>query len=180
MSTEQEVWKDILGFEGYYQVSNLGKVRSLDRVVEKKDGTSQLYKGRMMRPQYAGAKREYLHICLSMGATRIGVFVHQLVALAFLGEPKDGWHVHHINGKEDDNRASNLMYIEFRTHCSFHNQGEHNNSAVLTKEDVAVIKKLLKEGMRGTEIARKFGVNKNTIYNIRHGRNWADVEELAF
>jgi hypothetical protein len=172
-----EIWKDIPGWEGYYQVSNLGRVRSLDRTIIARDGRTWVVKGGVMRARRVGAKqtRPYLQLQLWARGERIDVRVHRLVAWAFLGDPPAEHHVHHLNGDATDNRAGNLAYVPTAVHCSMHTRGAMHGMAKLNEEDVATIKWLLKEGWKCSDIARVFGVSADTISNIRTGRRWVHV-----
>lgn len=92
-----EIWKDIEGYEGLYQVSNLGRIRSLDRY----DKRGWKIKGKIMNPQY---RNGYLRIGLS-GSKYLMCSVHRLVAEAFLPNPDNKPHINHINTVRDDNRV---------------------------------------------------------------------------
>ena len=177
-----EIWRGVIGLEDAYQVSNWGRVRSLDRYIEGANGRKQRIRGGLMRAQRAGNKRTrpYLHVCLRWRGERIGVFVHQLVAWAFLGEQPAGHHIHHKNGDSMDNRACNLEYRQHAEHLSEHHTGERNPAAILTAHQVQAIRRQLAAGANGAALGREYGVSKTTIYAIRDRRTWADVEELAF
>lgn len=113
MILEQEKWKAVKGFEGVYDVSSLGRVRSLDRIVSG-DKRSFKKKGKILNPSVdskgyfyfkirdAGKKRE----------ERRNVRVHRLVMEAFCGASKEV--VDHVNGDKKDNRLSNLKYVTMR------------------------------------------------------------------
>ena len=95
-----EVWKDIPQFVGFYQVSNLGNVKSLPRAT-----TS----GRLLK-HYVNTKNGYCYVSLSRQGKIVSRRVHVLVANAFLGENRNGLQVNHIDGKKTNNRADNLEY----------------------------------------------------------------------
>jgi hypothetical protein len=70
-------------------------------------------------------------------------------------------------------------------HYTIHTQGSMNAAAILNEHDVLAIKRMLHQGKRGADIARLFGVDKSTIYNIKQGKNWthvtlADVQPMEF
>ena len=104
----EEIWKDVQGFEGRYQVSNLGRVRSLDRLIE----TEHPYvrKGEMLKPSMNKGKG-YLRVSFSDGHRNYTHYeVHRLVALHFVTGYKEGLVVNHKNEIKTDNRAENLEW----------------------------------------------------------------------
>lgn len=108
---ENEVWKDIPEYIGHYQVSNFGRVKSLDRMVffrktEKSLQTKKLRKGVALRAAISNSG--YETVCLKINGKRKNYSVHRLVALAFLG--KSSLEVNHIDGKKNNNSVSNLQY----------------------------------------------------------------------
>lgn len=106
----EEIWKDIKGYEGLYQVSNLGRVRSLNRVVRHSRGLPYMktVRGRIMSIDHLS--REYRRINLCVNNVRKSFFIHRLVASSFI-ENNDGLpEVNHLNGIKTDNRATNLEW----------------------------------------------------------------------
>lgn len=99
---EREEWRDIDGYEGMYQVSNYGNVRSVDRTIVRSNGTKQRRKGKLLKQ---GNKNGYRFVNLCNGHS---VSVHVIVAQAFIGKRPNNMDVCHINGNRSDNRASNL------------------------------------------------------------------------
>ena len=103
-----EEWRDIKGYEGYYQVSNMGRVRSLDRIVKSRPGRTRIARGRVMSPGYCCG---YLKVVLYKDKKYRNALIHRLVAEAFI-EPIEGKpHVDHINGNKHDNRVENLRWV---------------------------------------------------------------------
>lgn len=127
-----EEWRDVPGYEGYYQVSDQGRVRSIDRVVKRFDRWgnfgSRRASGRVLQ---SGGCKGYRVVNLSMkGKTRMRQ-VHRLVALAFLFD--HGEVVNHKNGQKDDNRLVNLEWAS-----QSYNQRHAVARGILTGVPVAV------------------------------------------
>lgn len=118
-NAENREWRDIPGYEGLYQVSNYGEVRSLPRIT--RNGTH--IKGRMMRMAKTKKDRGYYFLGLSKDGRVKYHTVHKLVALAFIGPRMDGMEVDHINEDVTDNRAENLRYLSPLDNKSRSNKG---------------------------------------------------------
>lgn len=105
-----EEWRDIAGYEGFYQVSSLGRVRSLDRVIEFENsrGTKvrKSLRGMIMKPRVYS--NSYLGV--SLGQYGGDKLIHRLVAQAFIDNPCGLPEVNHKNHRRDDNRSSNLEW----------------------------------------------------------------------
>ena len=104
-----EIWKDVPGYEGQYQVSDHGRVKSLDRDIVQMSRWGTLYmksvKGVMLRPGRMPAG----HVSVSLGRNN-SQCVHKLVLLAFVGPAPGGHECLHDNGDPSDNRLSNLRW----------------------------------------------------------------------
>lgn len=109
MNEPLERWKAIPGFEGYYEVSDFGRVRSLDRWVEQKRGRGYVRKGRILKV-HPHPHTGHLLVKLKPNNVVAPCRVHVLVMRAFVGPPRRGLEVCHNNGIPDDNRLSNLRY----------------------------------------------------------------------
>lgn len=105
-----EEWKDIVGYEGMYQVSSLGRVKSLDRIVGP-PLHPQLWKGKMLSITNNN-RHGYCQVGLSKNDITTAFRVHKLVALAFIPNPNTLPHINHKNGIKSDNRASNLEWCD--------------------------------------------------------------------
>jgi hypothetical protein len=182
MMTEQEEWRDIPGFEGYYAVSNLGRVKSLERVVPHSLKGKKTIRSKILNPspRYGG----YSAVVLYKDGLAKSFRVHTLVMLAFVGpRPKGQCAMHLCNVASGlDNSLANLRYGSptcnqaFKVDDGTHNIGSRHPAAKLTEKSVSEIKKLLGEGVyRHLEIGKMFSVSRQTISGINQGRVWAHV-----
>lgn len=102
-----EEWKPIIGYEGYYEVSNMGKVRSVDRV----DISGRKRSGIVLHAVKVGhAPNKYLAVSLSKDRIVKKTKVHRLVAEAFIPNPENKPEVNHLNEDKMDNRVENLCW----------------------------------------------------------------------
>lgn len=108
MSREEE-WKDIEGYEGHFQVSSKGRVKSLKRTIKKKSGMEMRIQERIRKPHFT--KDGYLRIRLVVDSKGENFLVHRLVATAFIENPENKKEVNHINEIKDDNEARNLEWV---------------------------------------------------------------------
>ena len=169
-----EVWKDIPGYEGRYQASTDGQIRSVDRTVYSKNWYTgkqfaRRIKGRVLRP---GRYCKSGHLSVVLGHGAVGSPVHQLVARTFLGLPQDNQEVRHKNGNPADNRLENLEYgTRTENILDVFYQGKAWRK--LTIEDVEAIRFGLTVGIKGAELARMYKVSQQTISQIKLGRSFS-------
>ena len=121
----EEIWKDVPNYE-WYQVSNLGNVRSLDRVVNTKGGGKRLIKGIILRP--AIDTSGYYHVVLYSALKKETTRVHKLVAMVFLNHIPNG-HTMVVNHIDLDRTNNNLNNLEIITHRDNSNQKHINSSS---------------------------------------------------
>jgi hypothetical protein len=172
----KEIFMDVVGYEGLYQVSNLGRVKSLEREVWNGYGM-MLKKERILK--HGTDKNGYSTVCLCNGITVKGITIHRLMCLSFIPNPKNKRTVNHINGVKTDNRISNLEWAtdsENQKH-SFENGFQYRPKKiprVLKVNDVREIRYENKD-LTHEQIAEKYGVTRGCIYMIRSGRNWKHI-----
>lgn len=164
-----EIWKDIPGYEGKYQASSLGRIRSLDREIVQMDGRHRSAKGRIRVP-VVSRTRPYYALRLQKGGNMTEV--HRLVALAFYGPCPEGCEIMHLNGNSLDNRAENLRYGTHQENVQdILRQGKKMKK--LTEEDVHQIRFGLSTGIRTKELAEMYGLHPCNVGRIRNGVTFA-------
>ena len=183
-NNESEEWRSIDGYEGLYEVSNLGRVRSLDRYESNGNGI-RLFRGILLKPQKT--RKGYLHVGLNKKGKTIIARIHRLVAKAFTeicGEYREGLVVDHINAQKQDNRAINLKWCTPRENSNNpitkeHMEGENSYwFGKLGKEHVRSIP-IVQYDFQGNfisefeslmEAERKLGISASKVCDCCRGR----------
>src|SRR5262249_14775681 len=184
---DEETWRDIPGFEGAYQVSDLGQVRSLDRWVCHSTYQNVIYRrlvrGQILRPNLMPSGHRTVTLGRGKRRDKYTAKIHALVLLAFVGPYPERQEIRHLNGIPDDNRLVNLEYAtRSRNRLDIKWHGE---SAIhqLTPRDVLSIRRRLGpqtgnalEWGRGAVLAREYGVSPGIISDIWRGRTYRDID----
>ena len=172
---EKEIWKDITGYEGLYQVSNIGRVKSLPREI------GRYLRNRYKILNYNIRNNRYAFVGLYNNKKVKYFSVHRLVALTFIPNPLKKSEVNHKNGIKLDNRVKNLEWVtssENKIHA-FNNglinfQGENHSQTHLKNEDIIFIRN---SKLTQNELGKIFNVDRSTIYSIIIRKSW-DYEGL--
>lgn len=176
----KELWKPITGYEQFYEVSNLGKVRCVERLIVMPTYT-YIKKSKELTQFKDG--RGYLHVKLYDGSGNPKSWTtHRLVALTFIPNPENKSSINHINGNKLDNRLENLewcTHAENMKHASKLNSwdksryvGENNDLSKLTNEQVLTIREEYKNGVKRRELSNKFQTTFSNICNIVERKTW--------
>ena len=173
-----EIWKDIVGYEGIYQVSDLGKVKSLQKKIPHL-GSYRIINESILK----GSITEYGYIVYKLGGKLNGrmYFGHRLVAKNFLGIVNEKNVVNHKNGIKTDNRLENLEWctqLENVIHSYkmglSNNYGEKNGNNILTTEQAIKIKYHLSH-LSQKQIAEIYNIKQNTVSQIKNGIRWKNI-----
>ncbi len=117
--TKEEIWQDIAGFEGVYQVSNFGKVRSLDRMIPRCNSAPYFLKGRTLK---AGVNPNgYAFVCLRNRELIKLVRIHRLVAETFIANPHEYPVVNHKDENKLNNNVGNLEWCTYSYNTTYNN-----------------------------------------------------------
>lgn len=164
-----ETWKNIKGYEGLYQVSDRGRVKSLERIIIKKDGRKFTVKERVLKPGVT--KDGYLIVALHAGDKQKTLTVHRLVCTAFHENLENKPCVNHINENKTDNRASNLEWCTYKEN---NNHGTHNERMAKTRSkpvrQYTRDGELVKVWPSPCEAERQGGFDSSTISNVANGK----------
>lgn len=166
---EHEIWKDIPGYEGSYQASSLGRIRSVDRCITQKSRyglpVTRKLKGRVLRP--SGSKKDP-HLFVALGHGKNGSTVHSLVAATFLGPCPPGCEVRHLDGDPLNNRIDNLAYGNRSENIlDVYRVGKRWRK--LSLPEIQNIFRRSREGEPCKALAAEYNVSENTVYKIRKG-----------
>lgn len=177
----REIWKPVVGFEGSYEVSNLGRVRSLPRRVRYNHKFYMSFRGRVLKTPKRGAHRGgYVGVTLCKLSRAYQRFIHRLVLEAFVGRASHGLQCRHLDGDPSNNCLSNLRWGSVSENCADmlkHGTrmfGEKHHGAKLSDEQIKIIRG--SQGRTGGELARRFGVTRTTIYRVKREKNWKHVK----
>jgi len=163
----EEIWKDIEGYEGLYQVSNLGRVSSSGRNIMRRTryGTIAPYHiaGRVLKPSHSNGDYCYVHLFDKDGVST-NYKVHRLVALAFVPNPDNLNEVNHIDEDKENNRADNLEWVKHVDNC---NHGTRNERSAAKRgrrvEQLTLDGKHVAFYQSVSEASRQTGIGRSNI-----------------
>lgn len=172
----EEIWKDIPGYEGYYQVSTLGRIRDVDRVITRSDGNIMTRSGKIRKLDTTTKK--YPYIGLHKNNKLATLVVHRLVARVFIPNPDNLPQINHKDGNKFNNHVDNLEWCTNQQnvlHAMRNGLAGGTKRSCLTKEQAIEVKSLLNSGHRQCKIAERLGISSKWVHSISKGKTWRYV-----
>lgn len=189
MSNEQatvELWKEVPGFEKFYKVSNHGRVKSLDRLVEMRPRNRGIYwairEGRILAAALDGYG--YFKVVFSINKVKTTHTVHKLVATVFVPNPENKPEVNHKDGDKTNNNDWNLEWCtkqENHVHATENNlkaKGSSHGKVKLTDEQVLNLRAEYKGRSKGPtmkQLGEKYGIKEAQTCAIINRKNWTHI-----
>ncbi len=171
-----ETWKVIKGYEGLYQISNQGNLRSLDRITKTSYRIRHI-KGKTISMVIGNAG--YLRSVIYKNGKQQNISLHRIVAETFILNPLNLPQVNHKDGNKTNNRVENLEWVtpsinwhHARKNSLIKNVGETSHRAKLSIKQVREIRQKHLAGLGAYVIAKQYGVSGNCIYQIIVGNSW--------
>jgi hypothetical protein len=182
-----EIWRSVVGFEGRYEVSNHGHVRSVDRVITDLNGKVYRRKGTLLRPGNQGPRRgqHYQHVVLLLNGKEQHKKVHHLVLEAFIGPRPPGYECNHRDGHGENNRVDNLEWVTRRANIQHAvdmgllkpPRGAQHAMAKLMESDIPHIRRLGMQRIKISIIAQRFGISSDNVRLILRRKTWRHLPE---
>jgi hypothetical protein len=180
MENQKEIWKTIDGYEGLYEISNLGRVKSLSRIIQR-DGIfgNKKIKERIIKPSITNGG--YYRLNLINNKIKTSFSIHRLLALYFLPNIYNKPQVNHINGIKTDNRIENLEWCTakeninhaFKIGLIIAKNGINHNKCKLNTFEVLEIRENKNNTLK--EISKKYNISISVISKIKHNKLWKHI-----
>ena len=166
----EEIWKDINGFEGYYQISNQKRVKSIKRYVKHSKGGSKIVNEKIIKPFFNG---RYFQVCLSKEGVIYEPSLHTLLAEAFIPNPNN---LPYVNHKDCDTTNNNLDNLEWCTPSYNTNYADANTKRILNQQSKTPIiqydlkENFIKEWDSQQRASKELGINQPDIWRVLNGK----------
>jgi len=171
----KEIWLPVVGYEGLYEVSDLGRVRSLDKVWASRYSANK-FPGRVLKPSVL--RNGYLKVFLYRNSVSKTLLVHRIVLSAFVGQPPTGYVACHQNGVKSDCRIENLRWDTQSGNCAdkwIHGTQTTGESSPASKLTENLVREIRSSGMTAWEAVKQHGLSWTNARHIVSGRTWKNV-----
>lgn len=157
-----EIWKDVVGYEGLYQVSNFGNIRSCDKIIKREGYRDYVLRSKLLKQ--SNHSEGYLVICLTRNSKYVNKFVHQIVADAFIPLIKDSNDINHIDGNKKNNCVSNLERCTRKENINHAYQTlKRKSNTIITSKLTLKVKELKANSLTNREIAKQLNISHTTV-----------------
>jgi len=164
MTIEDEIWKDIVGYEGLYQVSNLGRVKHLERIGRRE----KIIKERILRP--GKSSKGYYVVSLCKEANRKTYQVHRLVAKTFIDNEQGKPQVNHKDEDKTNNNVTNLEWVTAKENINYGSRTTRTSKSKSKRIKVIYQDDTYEFWDSATEFEKSFGIGRGCINNVLGGR----------
>lgn len=166
--SDNEIWEPVKDYEGLYEVSNLGDVKSLRTFCRSK------HKTKLVKKQISGG---YIKVHLSKNHSTKLVRLHRIIAIAFIENPHNKPHINHINGIKTDNRIENLEWVTAKE--NLHHALNTGLLSFVNMSNVTITPKLALEiyvsDLKKIDIAIKYKISYDVVKKIKRGERWNSI-----
>ena len=178
-----EVWKDVIGYEGIYEVNNLGIIRSVERL----DNSGHKRKSKILGLVADRDGYIKVHLCLQ-GKARYH-FVHRIVATAFIDNPERLPQINHKDENKANNKVENLEWCTAKYNINYGKRnilvseslyGEKAHSSKITQKDVDKIRKQYESRSKENnmkKLAKQYGISESQVWRIINNKRWKVEQE---
>jgi hypothetical protein len=167
-----EIWKDIIGYEGFYQVSNLGRVKSCERYVKHFKGGNRLLKSKPIK--ISSDSYGYKIVCLCKNGLEKTLKVHRLVAIAFIDSVENKLQINHIDGIKSNNCVENLEWVNNSENMKHAHLIGLKKTMINNEKAVLVFNKLsnefIQEYVSIANAARNLNIRRTDISGVLNNR----------
>lgn len=178
---KEEIWSEVKGYEGLYEISSYGNIRSIDRRFKDSIGRNRLIKSTLLKTRKN--KNGYIDIVLLKEGRQSSFLIHRLVALNFIINNDNKEQINHKDGNKQNNNICNLEWCtrkenikhSFDNNLQNVNMGENHANTSLKNEDVVFI---FKSDLKRKELSKMFNVSYQSICDIKRGRTWFHITNL--
>jgi hypothetical protein len=180
-----EEWRPVVGYEGLYEVSNLGRVKSVDRLCNSSKRTAQWMKGRILKPRVNAHRQNRCTVALCKNGKASYPYIARLVLTSFVGPAPKGQDAAHWDGNPVNNCLENLRWatvsenaLDKKRHGT-DSSGTRNAMSKLTEDQVLYIRNNYRRNSyhdsNALELASKFHVTRGAILSIAANKAWTHV-----